>query len=273
MKAIATKFDGSSTYSADEFNPNMTELENAVKTSGQSLNEVNLNQLGEAMSRYSSGGGLFYNEGGSGNAFVLTAPSTFIMPKGYFDGMLVMCRAGFSATGACTINVSTIGAVALVDPTGNAIGNNYIRSGDTFLAMYNAVNSHFRIIHISRIVPYSAIVLFSGAIVDIPTGWQLCDGTSGTPDLTDQFVIGAGDTFAPDDAGGSNLTGSHVLTVDEIPPHSHSQVVNNVAPRSGGGVNGGSFLTTQQTGLTGGGLGHTHTMTPPYYALAYIMKL
>lgn len=44
------------------------------------------------------------------------------------------------------------------------------------------------------------IVLWSGAIVDIPSGWHLCDGTQGTPDLRDMFVIGAGDTFAPDDS-------------------------------------------------------------------------
>ncbi|MBA7678649.1 hypothetical protein ES703_86927 [subsurface metagenome] len=42
------------------------------------------------------------------------------------------------------------------------------------------------------------IVLWSGAIVDIPAGWALCDGNNGTPDLRDCFVIGAGSIFAPD---------------------------------------------------------------------------
>ncbi len=44
----------------------------------------------------------------------------------------------------------------------------------------------------------SIIVLWSGAVVDIPAGWALCDGNNGTPDLRDRFVIGAGGTWAPD---------------------------------------------------------------------------
>lgn len=47
------------------------------------------------------------------------------------------------------------------------------------------------------------IVLWSGAIVDIPAGWALCDGNNGTPNLQDKFVIGAGDTFA---VGGTATT-------------------------------------------------------------------
>ncbi|GAI52202.1 unnamed protein product, partial [marine sediment metagenome] len=47
-----------------------------------------------------------------------------------------------------------------------------------------------------------AIVLWSGAIVDIPDGWILCDGNNGTPDLRNKFVVGAGDTYAVDAIGG-----------------------------------------------------------------------
>lgn len=49
------------------------------------------------------------------------------------------------------------------------------------------------------------IVLWSGAIVDIPAGWALCDGNNGTPDLRNAFVIGAGDLFNPGDAATTNI--------------------------------------------------------------------
>ena len=41
-------------------------------------------------------------------------------------------------------------------------------------------------------VETGSIVIWSGTIANIPTGWQLCDGTNGSPDLRDKFVVGAG---------------------------------------------------------------------------------
>lgn len=49
------------------------------------------------------------------------------------------------------------------------------------------------------------IVLWGGAIVDIPAGWSLCDGGGGRPDLRDKFVIGAGNTYAVDDTAPTNV--------------------------------------------------------------------
>jgi len=49
------------------------------------------------------------------------------------------------------------------------------------------------------------ICLWSGAIVDIPAGWSLCDGGNGRPDLRNRFVIGAGDTYAPDETAPTNV--------------------------------------------------------------------
>ncbi len=47
-------------------------------------------------------------------------------------------------------------------------------------------------------VPKGVIVMWSGRIADIPPGWALCDGTNGTPDLRDRFIVGA----RQDDGGG-----------------------------------------------------------------------
>lgn len=49
------------------------------------------------------------------------------------------------------------------------------------------------------------ILLWHGAVVDIPPGWALCDGNNGTPDLRDRFVIGAGSTYNPYDTATTNV--------------------------------------------------------------------
>ena len=39
------------------------------------------------------------------------------------------------------------------------------------------------------LMPSRGIIMWSGTAADIPTGWALCDGTGGTPDLTDRFIL------------------------------------------------------------------------------------
>lgn len=48
------------------------------------------------------------------------------------------------------------------------------------------------------------ILLWSGELLDIPAGWAICDGTNGTPNLTDRFIIGAGGNLSPGNTGGSS---------------------------------------------------------------------
>ena len=48
-------------------------------------------------------------------------------------------------------------------------------------------------------MPIGAIIMWSGLGTEIPTGWQICDGTNGTPDLRNRFVVGAGDTYTNGD--------------------------------------------------------------------------
>lgn len=49
------------------------------------------------------------------------------------------------------------------------------------------------------------IVIWAGAIVDIPAGWVLCDGNNNTPDLRGKVVIGAGGVWNVDEEATSNL--------------------------------------------------------------------
>ena len=51
-------------------------------------------------------------------------------------------------------------------------------------------------------VPKGGIIIWSGSVNDIPAGWVLCDGSNGTPDLRDRFVLGAGNNYTVGATGG-----------------------------------------------------------------------
>ena len=68
-------------------------------------------------------------------------------------------------------------------------------------------------------IPAGSIALWSGSVATIPDGWTLCDGTDGTPNLTDRFIVGAGTTYAVDDTGGTSST---TLSSSNLPLHTHS---------------------------------------------------
>lgn len=71
----------------------------------------------------------------------------------------------------------------------------------------------------TRLVPSGVILMWSGSIATIPSGWLLCDGSNGTPNLRDRFVVGAGSTYAVGAVGGSD---SVTLIQANLPSHNHS---------------------------------------------------
>ena len=115
------------------------------------------------------------------------------------------------------------------------------------------------------------IILWYGDTNNVPNGFALCDGTNDTPDLRDKFVVGAGSAYTPGDTGGAD---SVTLTVDQIPPHTHTYidqyVVINAAYRPWPANNNDCNDRNIDTGSTGGGQAHENR--PPYMALCYIMK-
>ena len=70
-----------------------------------------------------------------------------------------------------------------------------------------------------KLIPKGTIVMWSGAINDIPEGWLLCDGTKSTPNLSNRFVMGTAttDPNVPRTGGGAV-----VLKDENLPLHSHS---------------------------------------------------
>lgn len=114
------------------------------------------------------------------------------------------------------------------------------------------------------------IVIWSGAANAIPAGWALCNGSNGTPDLRDRFVVGAGSSYGVGATGGEER---HTLTVSEMPRHSHT--VGYAYGSEGGGS--GTIYNMHYSGYykstSSEGSGQSHENRPPYYALCYIMKL
>lgn len=61
-----------------------------------------------------------------------------------------------------------------------------------------------RLTAMNRLQPIGTIVMWSGSINQLPSGWALCDGQNGTPDLRNKFIVGAGDQYNITDEGGNN---------------------------------------------------------------------
>ena len=136
-------------------------------------------------------------------------------------------------------------------------------------------------------LPTGGIILWSGSVGTIPSGWALCNGDDGTPDLTDRMVIGAGSNYSPDTTGGSTTatlpTHTHTATSTVVDPgHTHT-AANQKGPAYGqpsgaitlnpGSTGSAKTGITVNTSIGYKGTSPVDANLPPYYALAYIMKL
>ena len=151
-------------------------------------------------------------------------------------------------------------------------------------------------------IPAGLISMWSGSIGSIPSGWYLCDGSNGTPNLTDRFIIGAGSTYAVNGTGGIS---SVTLTTSNMPAHTHTATsvvtdpghfhISGVPSDYSAGFGSSTIGSTNQkagtstttsspntntvtTGITvattnaSNGSGTSFSILNPYYALAFIQK-
>jgi len=151
--------------------------------------------------------------------------------------------------------------------------------------------------NVTAAIPSGGIIIWSGAANAIPSGWYLCNGSNGTPDLRGRFVVGYSNTdgdFDVNDTGGSKdavvVTHDHDADASSNvsdPGHRHpsrgfgtdddggdqhtgsgnNSVRNNAIEDATTGINVATNIDIDNEGESG-----TNKNLPPYYALAYIMK-
>ena len=163
-----------------------------------------------------------------------------------------------------TVGISTFNGNVFITGISTFVGNVQVASGSSFIG--------------AGTIPVGGIIMWSGSIASIPTGWALCNGSSGTPDLRDRFIVGAGNNYSVAGVGGT--------TDSQLPAHTHN-VTNGSAnsftavtsvsdePVNQGG--GGSVQVADQESSTtftiqSAGISSTNQNLPPYYALAFIMR-
>lgn len=129
-------------------------------------------------------------------------------------------------------------------------------------------------------IPTGLIAIWSGSTGSIPAGWALCNGTNGTPDLRNSFILGAGSTYSVGQTGGSAdaIVVSHTHTVTD-PGHLHNTastgtgtIVNDAASGATGASTSTTASATTGISIQSTGSSGTNANLPPYYALAFIMK-
>jgi microcystin-dependent protein len=200
----------------------------------------------------------------------LAAPYAFLA----YD--VTAARQNFSVTGVLTVS----GTANLSSLTVNAAGS-LLTPGSVTASNFVGYGT----------IPIGGIILWSGSVTNVPAGWALCDGTTNngvvSPDLRGRFVLaaGSGAGLTPRSAGESGGEETHVLTIAEMPAHTHTNVfVDNGYPdnwgrRDSSGVNGhfivdphggGNLANFSSTANGGGG---AHTNMPPYYVLAYLIRV
>lgn len=121
-------------------------------------------------------------------------------------------------------------------------------------------------------MPVGSIIMFNGKAEEIPSGWAICDGTNGTPNLIDRFILAS--TYAGGTGGNSQIT----LSVSQLPPHKHrlkkcwygksDNADDRQVIRWDDSVSTNDQILTEETGF-----GLPINIMPPYYRLIYIMKV
>lgn len=234
----------------------------------------------------SPGGGALFPTAGSGNYFMVTVVDQT-------TGTLEIMKVTSRTADTFTVTRAQEGTAAKAFPSGSPV--------ELRLTAQSILDA------ITIALPRGIITMWAGAADNVPSGWHLCDGTANTPDLRNRFIVGAGNSYAPGNTGGAlsytptvtvNVAGTdvqvgyHTLTEAEIPPHSHRMQNMHYQGNPDNWDAGNTVLSGGNdlwSGATGGGRGHNHPITdhghahtasasavdsrPPYYALAFIMKL
>jgi hypothetical protein len=226
-------------------------------------------------------------------ASLSATPSTQIATTAYVNNFVTTAIAGSFTTDISKANIASPDFTGV--PTANtAVAGTNSRQLATTAFVQNTVSVAVGTsVGGIPLFPRGGIIMWSGSIASIPNGWGLCDGTNGAPNLRDRFVIGAGSNYVVNQTGGSkdavlvSHTHTATATVDiNDPGHVHKQYPSGSLNNGNGGMADSpnrNLVNTQsaRTGITATstvtnsteGVSGVNQNLPPYFALAFIMKL
>lgn len=146
MRDFIDKIDNTAPLSSGiltalEDNTRFKELENAVSTSGITLDgafvaDTDVTMLAQSLARYASGG-IMCQDGGAANAYVLTSVGNFVMPKAYFRGMMVAYYPAYENTSAATANCFGLGLKKIYDADGISLSGGEILASRLMVLIYD----------------------------------------------------------------------------------------------------------------------------------------
>lgn len=212
--------------------------------------------------------GLGLTSGSKGDIQVVSATDWYIKDDAIESNMLNTNSVTSDAIAANAVGTSEL--APSINTTLNAVAGKAETGAN--LSTFTNDSNYITVAQVPTSFVSGMILMYTGTTA--PTGWALCNGSNGTPDLRDRFIVGSGSSYSVGNTGGSNSVN---LNVNQIPSHTHSYV-GHIYPGSGPEQNQGggpedrtSFNVGKTTGASGGGQAHENR--PPYYALCFIVKL
>jgi microcystin-dependent protein len=234
---------------------------------------------------------------------LLSSPYAFLARNSIYAGNAVTANYAVNSGNASNlvnganasvvaVSGSTVTVAGGVTMSGNISGVNATLSGSVTGGVITATSAFVG----NGTIPVGGIIMWSG--INVPSGWALCNGTTVngqvTPNLCGRFVLGATNTAALAavmTGGASSVT----LSTNQIPAHAHPYKDGYFAEADAAAnlVSGGNsdYLGQNVTGsgnydhnndfiywrpmttITNSTTGTPVQILPPYYVLAYIMRV
>lgn len=173
--------------------------------------------------------------------------------------------------GSANVSIATTSTVQKISLTGAVTGSANFSGSNVSINTTLTTNDNFK---------KGMIIMWFGNANSVPSGWAICNGSNGTPDLRNRFIVGAGSSYGLGSTGGEAY---HTLSINEMPSHKHlitwgenedfDPPYGRYGSNNNMGTNGGVDWDNYWMYSAPEGGNAAHNNLPPYYGLFFIMKL